>query len=426
MQRPIFCTILAINLLPASVSAAEAEWRLTVAASLEARENVLVHAAIELPEGWKGREPVALADANGRQIPAQLVPRGLLWEKPGEDRVRVVWAVVPKIAANESATFRLTAINQTSSPVSRQEFQWKDTADRHADLLFDGRPGLRYVHAKFDPNEPRKNTKPFHHLFDPAGERIVTNSGDGGLYPHHQGLMYGFTRCDHPGGTVNLWASSRGESQTHEETLELLAGPVVGRHRARIHWNGRDGKPFAEEIREVAAFHLPGGTLVEWSSRLKSLGGTVTLMGDAQHAGFQVRAAASVADRKNETYFLRPDGKGAPGTERNKNEDHPWNAMSFMIAIFGSQPSSPSDFGDTRFTILYIDHPENPRPSEFGERTYGRFGAWPKQQKLEEGGEALELRYRVWLQRGEMTVEHAAELAKNFAEPPKTTVAPAR
>src|SRR5690606_14933999 len=139
-----------------------------------------------------------------------------------------------------------------------------------------------------------------------------------------------------------------------------------------------------------------------WSSRLKSLGGTVTLSGDPQHAGFHVRAIARVAERKNETYFLRPDGKGAPGIERNKNEDHPWNAMSFMLEVAGSQPRTQSDFGDIRFTILSIDHPENPRPSEFGERAYGRFGTWPKQQTLTEGGEPLELRYRVWLQRGEM------------------------
>lgn len=408
MPRPIISVFLAAVVLSASnAAAADPELPFTIAAAPQARENVLVHATVALPEGWKGNTPVALVRENGDQVPAQLVPRGLLWEKPGEENVRVVWAVVPKIAANEAAVLRVARLAADGAPA--KSFQWRDTPGQFMDLQFDGRPVVRYMYAKFDPSEPRKNTKPFHHLFDPAGERPITNSGAAGLYPHHQGLMYGFTNCTYPGGRGNLWGSSGGESQTHEETLEQLAGPVVARHRARIHWRGRDGKPFAEEIRELTAFHLPGGTLVEWSSRLKSLGRTVTLSGDAQHAGFQVRADVEVADRKNDTYFLRPDGKGALGTERNRGEDHPWNAMSFML-------------GDQRFTILYIDHPANPRPSEFGERTYGRFGAWPRQQQIEEGGAPLELRYRVWAQRGEMTGEQAAALADNFANPPAVRV----
>jgi len=160
----------------------------------------------------------------------------------------------------------------------------------------------------------------------------------------------------------------------------------------------------------VTVYAVAGGTLLEWSSRLRSTGGSVTLDGDPFHAGFQFRAQDDVYSRPKETYFLRTDGKGKLGEERNGKTmtGLPWEAMSFML-------------DRTRYTVAYIDSPRDPKPSFYVERLYGRFGSWTGKQTLKEGEAPLELTYRVWLQEGEMTVERAAALSADFAEPPKTT-----
>jgi len=108
---------------------------------------------------------------------------------------------------------------------------------------------------------------------------------------------------------------------------------------------------------------------------------------------------------------LRVTGKGNLGEEKNDKTmtNLPWNAKSFML-------------GETRYTVVYIDSPRNPKPSLYSERTYGRFGSAVGKQVLKEDGPALDLNYRIWLQSGEMTVEQAGALATAFAEPAKTKV----
>ena len=84
----------------------------------------------------------------------------------------------------------------------------------------------------------------------------------------------------------------------------------------------------------------PGGTLVDWRSKLTSkVDEPVQLDGDPQHAGFHFRADQEVAaTTKAETYYLRPDGKGRPGETRNWDPktkqgpvNLPWDAMSFVV-----------------------------------------------------------------------------------------------
>ncbi|HEY1066538.1 MAG TPA: DUF6807 family protein, partial [Pirellulales bacterium] len=140
--------------------------------------------------------------------------------------------------------------------------------------------------------------------------------------------------------------------------------------------------------------------------------GPISLDGDPQHAGFHFRASNEVATKtKGETYYLRVDGKGKPGETRNwpGQKEHvnlPWNAMSFVV-------------GGQRYTAVYLDRPENPKESRFSERDYGRFGSYFEYTITEE--KPLAVDYRVWLQKGEMTVEEAAAQSANFVAAPKAT-----
>src|SRR5262249_1881944 len=175
-----------------------------------------------------------------------------------------------------------------------------------------------------------------------------------------------------------------------------------------LSWHGTDGKVFADEERNFTVTKVPGGTQIDFVSYLATKLDKVKLDGDPQHSGFHFRAAMEVSKHgKNDTYYLRPDGKGKMGDTRNwdaKKVDErtinlPWNAMSFVIE-------------GKRYTVLRIDHPDNPKPSRGSERDYGRFGdyfEWDLTPKT-----PLKIKYRVWGQEVEMTVEKCAEMAKEF------------
>jgi hypothetical protein len=293
-------------------------------------------------------------------------------------------------------------------------------------------PILRYMHAAYDNttiDKQNKTYKVFHHLYDPAGNRLVTNGGHTDLYddekkllyPHHRGLMFAFNKISYGEGlkkTADTWHAKPGDThQEHEKFLSHEAEAVLARQRVLVRWHGAKNDVFATEERELTVYDVPGGTLLEFAARLKTAGGTVKLDGDPQHAGFQFRAANEVAgkDSAKQTYYLRPDGKGDYGATRNWEPktkegpvDLPWDAMSFIL-------------GGKRYTVGYFNSPHNPRPSRFSERDYGRFGCYFEYELTED--RPLVVNYRVWLQDGEMSGEQMQALYEAFAHPPRATAA---
>jgi hypothetical protein len=221
------------------------------------------------------------------------------------------------------------------------------------------------------------------------------------LFFGYNNITYGENR------RANTW-SGQNTPQVHADFLAEEAGPVLGRHLVAVEWRGSDGEAYLNEKREVAVFNTPGGTLIEFASQLTTAGGKVRLDGNAPHAGFQFRADQEVAEGTEKlTCYLRPDGKGELGQARAKAFDLPWDAISFVLA------------GD-RYTVVYIDRPENPKPAEYNERTYGRFGSFCPYEL--DDGKDLTVKYRVWVQDGEMTVESATALSNDFVHAPKVTV----
>ena len=59
--------------------------------------------------------------------------------------------------------------------------------------------------------------------------------------------------------------------------------------------------------------------------------------------------------------------------------------------------------GDQRYTVAYLDRPQNPKEARFSERDYGRFGSYFVADATEK--KPVEVDYRLWLQDGPMTVE---------------------
>jgi hypothetical protein len=410
-----FSLILVLGLTGTAYGAPSLGLQITVEAGPHERTNTPVHADFLVPaEGseWLAKAQAVVLAADGKKLPAQLAAPALLspTDSPPKGMVRqTIWWVLPKLDAKQSAVFQATVTPATGAEATG--FSWNDSAGKHADLVLGKRPVLRYMYQAYE-NDPAKrdlNNKPFHHLFDPTGQRLVTK-GQGGFETHHQGLFFGFTSCTFEGGKCNTWYCHDGEHELHKKFVNQLAGPILGRQRMEIDWNDRQGKTFCTEEREMSAYAVPGGTLVEFASRLKSSKGEVILDGDPHHAGFQFRADDEISKRRKEVYFLRPTGKGNLGEEKNDKTtmNLPWNAMSFTL-------------GDKRYTALYIDRPSNPKPAYYSERVYGRFGSALGKQTLKADGPPLELSYRIWLQEGEMMVEQANALATAFAEPAKVT-----
>ena len=275
--------------------------------------------------------------------------------------------------------------------------------------------------------------KPYHHVFDPAEGKQLLTKGPGGLWPHHHGVFYGFRDVTYGDGKkCDIWHCPAA-FQEHSKTLREEAGPVLGRQVLEINWfsepklakGAKGDEPndlFAKEYREMTAYDVPGGTLLEFASRLTALMPPVHLDGDPQHSGFHFRASEDVHARHvKETYYLRTDGKG-PFTENGGKGDEtrnwdakgkdprtinlPWDAMSMVV-------------GNKRYTVAYLDKRTNPKEARFSERDYGRIGSYFVADVTDK---PLDVNYRLWIQDGEMTVPQVAALDADFDDPPTVTV----
>jgi hypothetical protein len=330
--------------------------------------------------------------------------------------------VLPKLKAGETIEVRPSTLTYVKAP---PQFKFTEEKDGNTLLTFDGRKVVEYFRLKHDPDNHYYTFKPFHNVYDPAkGETLLTNSSaktdKDGLYPHHRGLFFGFNKISYGDKqTADIWHGTDKVFSQHDKALAQEAGEVFAWERDAISWHGKDGATFATEERDVTAYHIHGVTLLDWSTVLSTKLDKVRLDGDPQHAGFHFRANQEVAKNgKENAYYLRPDGKGKNGDTRNwdpnpkatvtkdpRTVNLPWNACSFVT-------------GGKRYTVLRIGHPDNPKETRGSERDYGRFGDYFEYDLTPKT--PLKLKYRVWIQEGEMTVEQCNALADAFIHPPAT------
>ncbi len=417
----LVATLALLSAMP--VGAASATFTLSVQAGKHDRRNVPVRVPLTLPVRLFPRSAVVedvvkslsvtVRDSAGNTIKGQLTGRSLLAEKEPLLRrsgvQRELHFILPRLDAGRTATYTATVANGGARP--QQGFTWHDTPRVSTELRFANRPVLRYMYRPLDESSPaarEQSYKVFHHLFDPAGRRLVTK-GPGGRFTHHRGLFYAFNKITYGDNKkADVWHATGDAHQSHARLLSTEEGPVLGRHRVVVNWHGVGKEVFAREEREVTVYNVPGGQLVEFASRLRATGGKVLLDGDPQHAGFHFRADNEVAEKTaKQTYYLRPDGVGKPGETRNWPNDKThvnlsWNAMSFVL-------------GEQRFTAAYLDRPANPKEARFSERDYGRFGSYFEYAL--EPDKPLTVGYRVWLQEGEITAANTAAMSVDFTEP---------
>jgi hypothetical protein len=423
---------------------------ISVSAGTHDRTNTPVCLEIAVDPALKGATWATLRDSAGNTLCGQVTAPSLL-ATPASGKAdavhRELHFILPELKAGQTSDFTATITERPQlGGKLPPEFHWDDTAGSYDDLEFGDRAVLRYMYHPLDETSKyaRMETfKVYHHVFDPTGEQILTK-GPGGTFPHHHGMFYGFREVTYDGGkTVDIWHCPAAY-QEHSAFLVSEAGPVLGRQLVEINWVAEPSKPdpinnrlatpnapnaiFAKEKREVTVYNVPGGTLVEFASRLKAVLPPVHLGGDPQHAGFHFRASEDVHSQANKlTYFLRPDGKG-PLTEHEDDEatqgdetrnwdakgkdprtvNMPWDAMSFVV-------------GGKRYSLVYLDNPKNPKESRGSERSYGRIGN-SFSFDLTDDIKPLDVNYRLWIQGGEMTVAQCTALDIDFDDPPTVTL----
>ncbi len=373
------------------------------------------------------REPeldVELTDGDGKTHAAQLMDfsefGGATHPGTSFPHSRVLHFVVDEMPRATTANWQAVIQSHRDKDKAAEQgpsFHWQEIPSEHADLLFGDRPVLRFVDRSFDASSPEQRAatcRVWHEVFDPTGKILLTK-GTGGTHPHHRGIFFGYNNItSEHGSKANLWDCPNGEHQSILGHRHTFGGPVLGRQSAEIAWHGPEKSGLdLIEFHQLTVYrpHADGGVLMEFTSELFS-NSTVQLDGSSHHAGVHYRAPQEVDDKsKAQTYYVRPDGIGKPGETRNWPEDKsqldvPWEAMSFVV-------------GEKRYTVAMLDRPGNPKPAQFSERDYGRFGSFVPYKLTPE--EPLRLKYRFWIQAGEMTPEQVAALHADFVHPIEVT-----
>ncbi len=364
-------------------------------------ENSLVRLVAAVP----AEATLVKVTVNGAETVGQVLPAGLnISAKDGEKEVVFVAAKLNK--GDNSVTIGAPTTTDAAG------FKWQKNDNSTLDLLFADKKMFHYQFAKLDEKDVKTREatyKPYHMVYDSKGEGFITK-GPGGKFTHHRGIYYGFAKCSYAGADgkvfkADTWHCHGKAYQSHEEFLSEIAGLICARTTVKINWHGQEGEVFATEIRELSFYFVNGVKVVDFASSLSSELQYVNIDGDPQHAGFQYRSSNFVADKTaKQTYYIRPnEGKDAPGKTKNFPQDKEmtnllWKAQSCVVE-------------DQRYTICYLDHPGNPKPSFYSERDYGRFGSFFK-TKIEPG-KPLNIRYRLYIQENELepaTVEQRSQL----------------
>jgi hypothetical protein len=407
----MFQAFVVAMLIPALFACA-GELKVTVAAGDSDRADAPVYVDLKLAAD-QIKAPICVA-AEGKIQPAQIEPLD-----SGQARV---WWIIDNLPKDQSRTYEIKP-GKSAQQTGGETFVWKDSSQgkvKSKDLCFGDRPVIRYMYTPFDGTD--KDTiditrKPYYHVFDPDGSRLITK-GDGGKYPHHRGIFYGHNRVkiDGQDKTIDVWSSSDAH-QLHTGFIREFVGPVLGGHVVTVDWKDSQGSTFATETRRIQAFRSPANEiLVQFDTTITATDKPVDLKSsNNHHGGVQFRADQAVAENEKETRFLRP-GKWAtmPADQAINVEEHPdfkdlpWNAIQYKL-------------GKRAYTVVDLCNPRNPRNAEFSERAYGRFGEYSTWRLSRD--KALSLTYRFWVvATHDLKATQVDRKSADFVSPPKVVL----
>ena len=290
--------------------------------------------------------------------------------------------------------FALFVAGCLSSAAFAQQNGFVHEEGSHIDFLRNGKPLVRLMYAFDDSTKEKRHEtyKVYHHVFDAAGENVITK-GPGGQFTHHRGIFIGWSKLAHKGKRFDLW-HMRDCTIEHQRFVKQEADDESSTVTSVNHWLNPEGEIVLEETRTLTVHDDDSAHLLaDFVTELKAVNGEVLLDGDPEHAGVQYRPHDEVSKNKSATYTFHADGIDA-----HKARDLPWVALTYKL-------------GDKVYTVQHMRHADNPSDSLYSAyRNYGRFGNFFVTKIAD--GDTLTLRYRFRITPGE--APNRDELAKQY------------
>lgn len=256
-----------------------------------------------------------------------------------------------------------------------------DPKQKQLDIIQSGKLVGRYFYDYDNSSGKRRDDtfKTFLQLYNPAGDLAITKAL-GGEFNHHRGIFIGWNKITIDGESFDCW-HGHGAAQLHKEFSKVRAERGGASFTSRLLWEkGKNGPPVIEEKRTMTFLPAPtpAYTMVDFTSALKALDGkTVTLDGDPEHAGIQLRAPIELDRTK--TRYLYPQ----KNADAHRDQDYPWLACSYVL-------------GEKTYSVVYLNHPENPKSTKYSAyRDYARFGAFFKTTLEKDQERTLKVRFIV-------------------------------
>lgn len=269
------------------------------------------------------------------------------------------------------------ALAATASALAADGFAFADMPGKHLDVTAGGKPVVRFMYA-YDPStkESLHDTyKPYLHVFDPSGDKLITK-GPGGQFTHHRGIFIGWNKISFNGKSYDRWHMSGGE-QVHQKFLKKDATGDQATFTALVHWNDAAKEAFIIEERTFTVRRVPAGTLIDFSAKLSAPRGDLKLDGDPEHAGIHFRPAGELDTKKTRYHFP------AEQPNAHKDTDYPWVGETFTL-------------GGAAYSVVEMSHPKNPSGTRWSAyRDYGRFGAFPVAEIKQGGSFAFNFRFLI-------------------------------
>ena len=286
------------------------------------------------------------------------------------------------ISNKVSAFTLLASFSFLTAAVAQSGYDIRDDKQqKQLDVLQSGKLIGRYFYDYDNSSGKRRDDtfKTFLQLYNPAGDLAITKAL-GGEFNHHRGVFIGWNKITVDGESFDCW-HGHGGAQLHQEFSNIRSENGSASFTSRLLWEkGKNGPPVIEEKRTMTFLPAPSSAyaMLDFSSTLKALDGkTVTLDGDPEHAGIQLRAPIEVDRAK--TRYLYPQ----KNADAHRDLDYPWLACSYVV-------------GEKTYSVVYLNHPENPKGAKYSAyRDYARFGAFFKTTLEKDQERTMKVRFIV-------------------------------
>ena len=377
-------------------------------------------------------------EATGRIIPCQFSPLDdeKLWG-------RVSW-IHPSYAHKRVEI--IVGKNQLRGYRLPRGVEIWDRGDYQLEVFVDGVHVTNYVY-----NEAYE--RPFlYPVIGPDGLNVVRHIPNFGDHPHHKGINIALGdvsgRRGEPG--INFWfLGSIGDPKQgrviHQRFTRIEQGPIFGMIQEENLWKQNDelehvshsrgrwkikvkGEVLMRETRTITIWNVSPMRLIDIHTVMKPAVDEVILNADVEHKEMAKEngpLVIRVADN------MRGTVEGTiVNSEGGRTEKECWGRQARWVDYYGPVvPGGPIN------GIAAMDHPSNVRhPTGWHVRDYGLFAAnpfydkkpeWPDQGPIylsKARGDKLDMRYRIYIHRGDEKKGRVEEKWQEWVKPPKVTI----